>query len=312
MLPHIIGHALAIARSSLRLVCVLACALGADTAALAQTSSADTLQRIKARGYINLGHRESSIPFSYVDDKGQVVGYSHELALKVVDAIRQHLGDPLLVLRLVPVSPENRIASVSSGEVDLECGSTTHNSTRARQVGFSNTIFVIGTRMLTARDSGIHDFPDLAGKRVVTTVATTSEYLLRRMNREHHMNMEIITAPDYAESFTVLEKGDADAFMMDDALLYGELAKAREPDRWVVTGTPQSFEAYGCMMKRGDAAFKRLVDGALTQVMTSGEAERIYRKWFMSPLPPNGLNLNYPLSDTLKALFQAPNDHPYQ
>lgn len=292
------------------MVCVLAWAVVAG--AQAQTSTADTLHRIKERGYINLGHRESSIPFSFVDDKGQVVGYSHELALKVVDAIRQHLGEPLLVLRLVPVNPENRIASVRSGEVDLECGSTTHNSTRARQVGFSNTIFVIGTRMLTARNSGIHDFPDLAGKRVVTTVATTSEYLLRRMNREQHMSMEIVTAPDYAESFTVLEQGNADAFMMDDALLYGELAKASDPSRWVVTGTPQSFEAYGCMMKRGDAAFKRLVDSALSQVMASGEAERIYHKWFMSPLPPNGLNLNYPLSDTLKALYQAPNDHPYQ
>jgi glutamate/aspartate transport system substrate-binding protein len=301
-----------VARSLLHLACVLTWILGASTAALAQTSTADTLQRIKARGYINLGHRESSVPFSFVDDKGQVVGYSHELALRVVGAIRQYLGDPLLVLRLVPISPENRIAAVSSGEVDLECGSTTHNSIRARQVGFSNTIFVIGTRMLTARDSGIHDFADLAGKRVVTTVATTSEYLLRRMNREQHMNMEIITAPDYAESFAVLENGGAEAFMMDDALLYGELAKARDPAKWVVTGTPQSFEAYGCMMKRGDAAFKRLVDNTLAQVMTSGEAERIYHKWFMSPLPPNGLNLNYPLSDTLKALFQAPNDHPYQ
>lgn len=298
--------------SALRIGCILAWLIGTITTVQAQASTADTLERIKARGYINLGHRESSVPFSFVDDNGQVIGYSYELALKVVDAIRRHLDDPLLVLRLVEVNPENRITSVRDGKVDLECGSTSHNSVRARQVSFSNTIFVIGTRILTARDSGIHDFPDLAGRRVVTTVATTSEYLLQRMNPEQHMNMEIITAPDYAESFTVLEQGGADAFMMDDALLYAELTTAHDPSKWVVTGTPQSFEAYGCMMKRGDTAFKRLVDSTLSEIMTSGEAERLYYKWFMSPLPTSGLNLNYPLSDTLKALYRAPNDHPYQ
>lgn len=289
-----------------------AAALALSLAAHGQPSNADTLTRIKERGYITLGHRESSVPFSYFDDKGQVVGYSHELALRIVDAIRQHLEDPLLVLRLVLVTPENRISSIANGEVDFECGSTTHNSVRARQVSFSNTIFVIGTRLLTARDSGIHDFPDLAGRRVVTTVATTSEHLLRRMNEEKQMDMTILTAPDYDESFHVLERGEADAFMMDDALLYGEVAKAKNPGQWIVTGTPQSYEAYGCMMKRGDVAFKRLVDSTLARIMRSGEAERIYRKWFMSPLPSSGLNLNYPLSETLRALFRNPNDHPYQ
>jgi glutamate/aspartate transport system substrate-binding protein len=291
----------------------LLCALLPLTAAPthAQPSTADTLARIRERGYINLGHREASIPFAYYDDGGQVVGYSHELALALVAAVRRHLGEPLL-LRLVPVTPENRIDRIRNGEIDLECGSTTHNSQRARQVAFSNTIFIIGTRMLTRRDSGIRDFPDLRGRRVVTTASTTSERLLRRMNEMQQAGIEIATTRDHAESFALLERGEADAFMMDDALLYGEMANARNPREWIVTGTPQSFEAYACMMKRGDVAFKRLVDATLAQLMTSGEAERIYRKWFMSPLPGSGLNLNYPLSDTMKALFAAPNDHPFQ
>ena len=281
-------------------------------AAQAQPSTADTLTRIKERGYMTLGHRESSVPFSYYDDNGQVVGYSHEFALKIVDAVRRHLEEPLLVLRLVPVTPENRIAMIRSGEIDLECGSTTHNSIRARQVAFSNTIFIIGTRMLTRRDSGIRDFSDLSARTVVTTAGTTSERLLRRMNQLRHAGIRIVTAVDHHESFDLLERGEVDAFMMDDALLYGELARAQSPEDWIVTGTPQSFEAYGCMMRRDDFVFKRLVDNTLARLMTSGEAERIYRKWFMSPLPPSGLNLNYPLSETMRELFRAPNDRPFQ
>ncbi len=281
-------------------------------AALAQAVGADTLQRIKERGYVSLGHRESSVPFSYYDDQGRVIGYSHDLALAIVTAIRHHLDEPLLVLRLTPVTPENRIDKLRNGEIDFECGSTTHNSYRARQVSFSNTIFIIGTRMLTRRDSGIHDFPDLDGRKVVTTAGTTSERLLARMQQSGLRNITIMTTPDHRESFLALERGEADAFMMDDALLYGELAKAAQPDDWVVTGTPQSFEAYGCMIRRGDLRMKRLVDATLARLMTSGEAERIYNKWFMSPLPSSGLNLNYPLSDTMRALFRDPNDNPFQ
>lgn len=278
----------------------------------AQLATTDTLQRIKERGTITLGHRESSVPFSFYDEQGQVLGYSHELALKIVDAVRRHLDEPLLVLRLVPVTPENRIDMIRRGDIDLECGSTTHNSQRARQVSFSNTFFIIGTRMLTRRDSGIHNFADLPGRTVVTTAGTTSEKLLRSMNERQQGSIDIVTTPDHRESFLTLERDEAEAFMMDDALLYGELAKAASPEQWIVTGTPQSYEAYGCMMRRGDLAFKRLVDATLARVMTSGEAERIYRRWFMSPLPSSGLNLNFPLSETMRALFLNPNDNPFQ
>ena len=278
--------------------------------ALAQESA--TLAKIKSSGTIALGHRESSIPFSYYDDKQQVVGYSQELMLKVVDAVKAELKLPALALKLTPVTSQNRIPLIQNGTIDIECGSTTHNSERARQVAFSNTIFIIGTRLMTKKESGIKDFPDLAGKNVVTTAGTTSERLIRKMNEEKKLGMNIISAKDHGESFLTLETGRAVAFMMDDALLYGELAKAKRPADWAVVGTPQSFEAYGCMMRKDDPCFKKLVDAALAKAMTSGEAEAIYKKWFTQPIPPKGLNLNFPPSDAMLKLFKAPNDKAFE
>ncbi|MEJ2125657.1 MAG: transporter substrate-binding domain-containing protein, partial [Alphaproteobacteria bacterium] len=205
----------------------------------------------------------------------------------------------------------NRIQLVSNGTIDMECGSTTNNTERQKQVSFSNTIFVIGTRLMTKKDSGVKDFADLKGKNVVTTAGTTSERLLRKMNEEKKMGMNIISAKDHGESFLTLQSGRAVAFMMDDALLYGERAKSKNPDQWVVVGTPQSKEAYGCMMRKGDPKFKKVVDTALAKLMTSGEAEKIYNKWFTKPVPPKNLNMNMPMSDEMKALFKAPNDKAF-
>jgi glutamate/aspartate transport system substrate-binding protein len=271
-----------------------------------------TLKKIKDSGSITLGHRESSIPFSYYDDKQQVIGYSHEMMLKVVDAIKADLKLAKLDTKLMPVTSANRITLIQNGTVDIECGSTTNNTERQKQVGFSTTIFVIGTRLLTKNNSGIADFADLAGKNVVTTAGTTSERLIRKMNEDKKMGMNIISAKDHGESFLTLETGRAVAFMMDDALLYGEMAKAKKPGDWAVVGTAQSKEAYGCMLRKDDAEFKKVVDAALTKVMTSGEAEKIYNKWFLNPIPPKGLNLNMPLSAEMKALFKAPNDKAYE
>ncbi|MBI4986490.1 MAG: glutamate/aspartate ABC transporter substrate-binding protein [Rhodocyclales bacterium] len=270
-----------------------------------------TLNKIKDAGAITLGHRESSIPFSYYDDKQQVIGYSHEIMQKAVDAIKAELKLPSLAVKLVPVTSQNRIPLIQNGTIDIECGSTTNNLERQRQVAFSNSIFVIGTRLLTKKNSGIQDFADLAGKNVVTTAGTTSERLLRKMNDDRKMGMAIISAKDHGEAFLTLETGRAVAFMMDDALLYGELAKAKRPGDWAVVGTPQSREAYGCMLPKDDAAFKKVVDAAIARLMTSGEAEKIYAKWFMNPIPPKGLNLNFPLSEDVKALYKAPNDKAF-
>ena len=295
----------------LALAAALATALSVAATLPAQAQESATLKKIKDTGSITLGHRESSIPFSYYDDKQQVIGYSHELMLKVVDGIKAELKLAKIDTRLMPVTSANRITLIQNGTVDIECGSTTNNLERQKQVGFSTTIFVIGTKLMTKKDSGIKDFPDLAGKNVVTTAGTTSERLIRKMNEEKKLGMNIISAKDHGESFLTLETGRAVAFMMDDALLYGEMAKARKPADWIVTGMPQSYEAYGCMLRKGDAAFKKVVDAALAKAMTSGEAEAIYRKWFTQPIPPKGLNLNFPLSEAMSTLFKAPNDKAY-
>ena len=271
-----------------------------------------TLKKIKDTGSITLGHRESSIPFSYYDDKQQVIGYSHELMLKVVDDIKTNLKLNKLDTKLMPVTSANRITLIQNGTVDIECGSTTNNLERQKQVSFSTTIFVIGTRLMAKKDAGINDFADLAGKNAVTTAGTTSERLLRKMNEDKKMGMNIISAKDHGEAFLTLETGRAVAFMMDDALLFGEMAKAKRVSDWIVTGTAQSKEAYGCMVRKDDPEFKKMVDASLTKAMTSGDAEKIYAKWFMAPIPPKGLNLNMPLSDEMKATYKAPNDKAFE
>jgi glutamate/aspartate transport system substrate-binding protein len=283
--------------------------LGAATQAQELTG---TLRKIKDSQTIVVGHRESSIPFSYYDDKNQVVGYSQDLVMKVVDAVKQKLNLPGLQVKLIPVTSQNRIPLVQNGTVDIESGSTTNNLERQQQVDFSNTFFIIGTRLLVKKDSGIKDFPDLKGKNVVVTAGTTSERLIRGMNEKNSMGMNVISAKDHGESFLTLQSGRAVAFMLDDALLAGERAKAKQPDDWVIVGTPQSEEAYGMMMRKGDEEFKKLVDEVIAKVQTSGEAEKLYKKWFQSPIPPKGLNLNLPLSDDMRQLFKNPNDKAFQ
>jgi glutamate/aspartate transport system substrate-binding protein len=287
---------------------IVALCAGAVMAGSAFAQESGTLKKIKDTGVIALGHRESSIPFSYYDEKQQVIGYSRDFQMKIVDAVKKKLNMPNLQVKNIPVTSQNRIPLVQNGTVDIECGSTTNNAERQQQADFSDTIFVIGTRLMTRKDSGIKDFPDLKGKTVVTTAGTTSERLLRKMNQEKNMGMNIISAKDHGESFHTLETGRAVAFMMDDALLAGERAKSRTPDDFVIVGTPQSREAYGCMMRKGDTEFKKVVDDAIAQVETSGEADQLYKKWFESPIPPKGLNLKFPESDDMKALFKNPND----
>ncbi|MFL5294683.1 MAG: glutamate/aspartate ABC transporter substrate-binding protein [Myxococcales bacterium] len=267
-----------------------------------------TLQKIKESGIVAVGHRESSIPFSYYDDRQQVVGYSQDFALAIVDALKKELNAPSLQVKLVPVTSQNRIPLVQNGTVDIECGSTTNNLERQQQVAFSNSLFIVRTRLLTRKNSGVKDVPDLAGKNAVVTAGTTSERLLRKLNEEKKLGIKITSAKDHGESFLILESGRAAAFMLDDVLLFGELAKARNRDEWTVTGSPQSREAYGCSMRKGDAKFKAVVDETVARLETSGEAEKIYAKWFLHPIPPKGLNLNFPLSDEMKALFKNPND----
>jgi len=271
-----------------------------------------TLKKVKDAGFISVGHRESSIPFSYYDDQNQVVGYSQDLVMLVVDAVKKRLKLPNLEVKLIPVTSQNRIPLIQNGTIDIESGSTTNNLERQQQVSFSDTMFIIGTRLLVKKDSGIKDFADLKGKNVVVTAGTTSERIIREMNEKNKMGMNIISAKDHGESFLTLQSGRVVAFMLDDALLAGERAKARRPEDWVIVGTPQSKEAYGMMIRKGDDDFKKLVDETIAQAETSGEAARLYQKWFRSPIPPKGLNLDLALSDDLKELFKNPNDKAFQ
>ncbi len=282
------------------------------TPANAEEPLTGTLKKIKDTGAITLAVRESAIPFSYYDNQQNIVGYSEDYAFKVVDALKHELKMPDLKVNMIPVNPQNRMTLLQNGTVDLECGSTTNNLERQKQVSFSTTIFVIGTRLLTKNTSGIKDFPDLKGKTVVTNAGSTSEVLLRKMNVEKNMGMNIVSARDHAESFLTLETGRAAAFMMDDVLLYGDRMTAKHPTEWVVVGTPQTFEAYGCMLRKDDPQFKKFVDALFTKILTSGEANRIYTKWLQSPIPPKGLNMDFPMTPAVAEAFKHPNDKALQ
>ena len=268
-----------------------------------------TLKKIKESGTITLGHRDSSIPFSYIaDGSGKPVGYSHDVQLAIVEGLKKQLDMPDLKVKYNLVTSQTRIPLVQNGTVDVECGSTTNNAERAQQVDFSVGIFEIGTRLLSKKDSPYKDFADLKGKNVVTTAGTTSERILKAMNADKQMGMNVISAKDHGEAFNMLESGRAVAFMMDDALLAGEMAKAKKPTDWAVTGTPQSFEIYGCMLRKGDPDFKKAVDDAIVAYYKSGKINDTYNTWFQSPIPPKGLNLMFPMSDELKALIANPTD----
>ncbi|MCW8038879.1 MULTISPECIES: transporter substrate-binding domain-containing protein [Acinetobacter] len=274
----------------------------------ATASDSGTLDKIKKSGTIVLGYRDSSIPFSYIaDNPNQPVGYAHDLQLKVVEAVKKKLNMPDLKVRYNLVTSQNRIPLVSNGTVDLECGSTTNNKERQQQVAFSTGFFEVGSRLLTAKDSGVKDFADLKGKKLVTTAGTTSERYIRQHEKELGIG-EVISAKDHAESFLMLQNGRAAAFMMDDILLAGEKSKAKDPNKWEIVGTAPIHEIYGCMMRKGDTGFKQVVDDAIKATYSSGEINEMYKKWFQTPIPPKNINLNFPMSDQLKTLISNPHD----
>lgn len=270
-----------------------------------------TLKKVNDTGSITLGHRESSIPYSYYDNQQNVIGYSHEVSLKIVEGIEKKLGKKVDI-KLMPITSQNRIPLMRNGTIDLECGSTTHNKSRAQEAGFTNTIFIINIRMITDKDSGISSFDDLKDKVVITTAGTTSERILRNMNAEKNMNMRIQAAKDHGDAFMMLSDNRGIAYVMDDSLLYGERAKSPNPSRWVVTGESQDQEAYACMMRKDDPQFKALADEVIVELSKSGEMEEIYNKWFTQPIPPRNANLEFPLSDSMRELFNNPTDTPYQ
>lgn len=271
-----------------------------------------TLRKIADSGTIVIGFHEVTPPFTFISTDGRVLGYSYDISLKIAEAVKRQLQLPSLQIRNVAFTTQNRLSIVQNGTSDLSCGATTHTLEREQIVAFSNTIFVAGSRLMTRKDSGIKDFSDLKGKTVVTFAASTSEKILRRMNSEQRYRMNIVSTFDRGDTpLSVLQTGQADAYMMDDVLLYSTVHNAWRPDDWIVTGKPQSFEAYGCLLRKDDPAFKQVVDEEIARLMRSGEAEAIYRKWLMSPIPPRGINLNFPLSEAMIDLFRNPNDKPF-
>ena len=267
-----------------------------------------TLKKIKDSGTITLGARESSAPFSYSLGGTQFVGFSVDLMMKVVDRLKTELKMPDLKYTIIPFTAQNRIPLIQNGTLDFECSSTTNTLERQQQVAFYTSFFVIGTKLLTAKDSGVKDFADLKGKNLSTTAGTTSERLINKYNETQNAGINVMAARENTQSFLAVDSGRAVAFMMDDAILYGERAKSKNPEKWVVVGTPMSREAYGCMMRRDDAPFKKLVDDVLTQEMKSGEINANYKKWFESPIPPRNTSLDFPQSADIKALYANPND----
>jgi len=282
------------------------------SALAAQSSSAEdlgpTLNKIRDGGVMVIGHREASIPFSYYDSKQNVIGFSQDLCQKLIEAVKIRVNKPELAVRLVPVTSQNRITLVQNGTIDIECGVTTNTKARHAQVVFSDTIFLALTKLLVKSDSGIKDFDDLANTTVVTNAGTTAEAILRRLNVDKNLNMSIISARDYGDAFLTLQTGRAKAFMLDDVLLSGARTLARNPTDWMVTGKAQSLEPYAFMLRKDDPQFKKLVDDTLSHLMTSGQINGIYAKWFLQPVPPKNINFQFDISAELKALYAKPND----
>jgi glutamate/aspartate transport system substrate-binding protein len=268
----------------------------------------DTLKKIRDSGSITLGHRDSSIPFSYYDDKQQVVGYAMDICLKIVDAIKANLKMPKLEVKLNPVTSATRIPLMANGTIDLECGSTTNNLERQKQVAFATTHFVTANRYVAKKSSNIKSLADLKGKTVVSTSGTTNIKWATEANQQQKLGMNIIAAKDHAEAFLTVETGRAVAFFMDDILLYSLVATSRNPAGWVIGSEAYTVEPYGIMMRKDDPAFKKVVNGAINALYKSGEINKIYEKWFLKPIPPKGVNLNVPMSAPFKKVVANPTD----
>ena len=292
--------------------CTLALVFGAQVQA--NDAPLDgTLSKIASAKAITLGYRDASVPFSYVgDSSGKPMGYSVELANKIVERIQQKTGVANLNVKYNLVTSQTRIPLVQNGTVDLECGSTGVTAERQKQVAFSYGFIYVKGQLLTAKDSGIRGFEDLKGKNVVTTAGTTNERFLKSYNAEHNANMFVISAKDHGEAFKMLETGRAVAFYMDDALLYGERAKAKDPHHWAVVGKEQSREIYSCMVRKDDPQFLAVVNETLGDLYRSGEINGIYQRWFEQPIPPKGLNLEFPMTAELKAIIAKPVSDPVE
>ena len=267
-----------------------------------------TLKKIKDSGTITIGHRDTSIPFSYYDDKQQVVGYAVDICMAIVDAVKANLKMPKIDVKYNPVTSATRIPLMANGTIDLECGSTTNNLERQKQVAFTITHFVTANRYVAKKSSNIKTLTDLKGKTIVSSSGTTNIKWATEENTKRKLGMNIIAAKDHAEAFLTVDTGRAVAFFMDDILLYSLVATSRNPGDWVIGSEAYSVEPYGIMLRRDDPDFKKVVDGAVRNLYKSGRINAIYEKWFLKPIPPKGVNLNVPMSAPFKKVVANPTD----
>ena len=267
---------------------------------------ADTLSDMRTRGEFLLGHRESSSPFSYLDERGEAVGYSVDICLKIYEQVKKELKRPDLKVKYVALKPADRITAVTSGRVDVECGSTTNTVGRQKDVAFSYTTFVAGARLLGKKASNIKELTDLRGKPVVVTEKTTTEKVLQQVNKERNLDLKIVTAKDHAEGFSRLVSGEASAVANDDALLYGLVSKSTDPAAYDFVGKYVSVEPYGIMYRKEDPAFAKLVDAALAGLFSTGQIRAIYAKWFESG------SFKLPMNQYMKENIKLPNKYGVQ
>ena len=270
--------------------------------------SSPTLNKIEQTGLITLGYRVGSVPFSYLDEKLNPIGYSMDLCYKIVDAVKARLKLRSLQVKLFPVTSATRIPLVVNGTVDLECGVTTNTLERQKSQAFSVTTFIAASRLLAKKSSNIQTLNDLQGEPVASTVGTTSIRYLNEVNLSQKLDMKILAGLDDAESFQMVQTDRAVAYMMDDVLLRSLVAGVKNPNDYAISEESLSVEPYGIPMIKGDPVFKQLVDDALVAIYRSGEIFTIYNKWFQSPIPPKGINLRLPMSAALKRAIAAPTD----
>jgi glutamate/aspartate transport system substrate-binding protein len=271
---------------------------------------ADTLEKAKTTGKFTLAYRESSIPFSYLGEDGKPLGFGWEMCKLIAEEVKKQTGRKDLVVESQAVTSQNRIPLIQNGTVDVECGSTTNNSDRGKQVTFAINYFYTGTRFLVKSDSGIKSINDLKGKKVVSTTGTTNYQILRNLNDEKKYGFELLGAKDHADALLMVESGMAHAFGMDDILLYGLKASSKESAKLAVVGESIQVEPYAIMFRKDDPKFQALVNKVITNSMKSGEFEKAYKKWFQTNIPPKNVNLNAPMSKELKDNLKALSDKP--
>lgn len=293
-----------------RTVVFLACGLLSSGHVAAQEDKSATLDKIRDLRAISVGFQEASLPFSFMDKDGSILGYSIDLCRSIVDAVKTRLNIPELEVIYAPTTPSSRQLMLEAGTIDLQCGSVTNTVQRQRHVAFSVTTFVAGVKALVRKESSIRSVKDMRGKTIVTTSGTTSDTYIKAASAKHGFILNYRLGRDHDESIRLLLNGQADAMVLDDVLLQGLLMRMPKSDAYklVVLDENYEFEPYALMLRRNDPAFKRIVDDVVTGLMKSGELARLYDKWFMNPIPQLGTALNLPMSDKLKELIVSPND----